>query len=232
MNIYKIRKRIAHHGIASTAFDLGYRIANRALTAVIMKVVVLTPDTVNRSLIAGRDDRWRFLSQEEFEHFSKSDPSLYLGEDLAQAFARGDQCYALVQDGTLGAYGWYSQHPTPASANLTVEFDPDYVYMYAGFTAAAFQGMRLHGIGMARAMQAFADQGRKGLISYVEANNQASLKSCERVGYRNVGTVAIAGIGSACVAYHSPGCRLFGFRVRAGRSSWLPRETSAAHTRV
>jgi hypothetical protein len=227
--LQKIQQLVSYHGLGKTAFNLGYRVANRFMTAMVLKVVVLTMDGVNKGLIAGLDDRWKFLTREELEHFSKVDSSLDLDPDfLAHALARGDRCYGFVQDGVLGAYGWYSNHPTPASANLTVEFDPDYVYMYAGFTADAFRGMRLHGIGMARAMQAFTEQGSKGLISYVEAHNQASLKSCKRLGYRTIGTVIIASVGRACVSYPSPGCKPFGFRVAVGRSSWLQPETLAA----
>lgn len=217
MKSQSIRQHSSRYGLVSTAFNLGYRGVNRAFTAMVLKVLVLSPDGVNRSLIKGQDDRWKFLSREEIERFSRSDPALGLdGEFLTQAFARGDRCYGVVQDGVLVSYGWYSRQPTPISEHLTVQFNPDYVYAYKAFTAPAFRGRQLHGIGMGRAMQAFLEQGRKGLILYVEAHNQASLKSCERIGCRNIGTVTVAGVGRACAACSSPGCRPFGFGVRVG----------------
>lgn len=213
----QVRQFASRYGILSTAYHLGYRIVAHASTFIIMKVVVLTMDDVDRSLLAGSDEGWGFLSREQLEAFAKADPGLDIEPGfLDKAFAHGDRCYGYVQDGVLAAYGWYTNQPTTMAPWLTIAFDPAYVYMYKGFTAPAFRGMRLHGIGMARAMQAFVQSGAKGLVSYVEADNEASLRSCERLGYKIVGTTVVAGFKRACLSFSSEGCRPYGFRVKVG----------------
>src|SRR5215208_3900305 len=98
-HLQKIQQLVSHHGLGQTAFNLSYKIANRFMTAMVLKVVVLTMDGVNKSLIADVDNRWKFLTREELEHFSKLDALLQLNADfLAHAIARGDLCYGFVQD--------------------------------------------------------------------------------------------------------------------------------------
>lgn len=41
---------------------------------------------------------------------------------------------------------------------------------------------RLHGVGMSMALRHYLARGFKGLVSYVESTNFASLKSCSRMG--------------------------------------------------
>ena len=108
---------------------------------------------------------------------------------MDQAFARGDRCYAYVEDGTLGAYTWYSTDPTPLQDGLVATFHPDYIYMYKAFTVPAFRGRRLCGIGVTQAFQALMREGtHKGLVCYIEVHNQPSLKALRRIGFKLVGT--------------------------------------------
>jgi hypothetical protein len=225
MNIQKLRSFVSRHGLAHTAFYLGYKTVNRAVTAKVLKVIVLPRDSINRSLLTGSDEHWSFLSREELERFAKADPTLNLSDEfLSHAFAHGCQCYGFVQDGTLGSYLWCTNRPYPSppsmSPRLTVQFDPDYVYAFNGFTAPAFRGLRLHSIGMAQGLQSFVEQGIKGGIGYVEVYNRDSLKSCVGHGYRTIGTAAYFAVGYKGVAYASPGCKPYGFRVAVDEISW------------
>ncbi len=85
--------------------------------------------------------------------------------------------------------------------------------MYKGYTVPAYRGKRLHGIGMARALEAISKEGNAGLISYVRSNNFASLKSCYRMGYRDFGNLFVAKLNGQYVTYTSKGCKAFGFHV-------------------
>ncbi len=114
----------------------------------------------------------------------------------------------------LAAYGWYSNKPTTLDfEGLRLQFDDKYIYMYKGFTAPEHRGQRLHAIGMTRALEAYLQRGYRGIVSYVEWNNFASLKSCYRMGYRHLGNVVIAGVRGHYILRHDAGCEALAFRV-------------------
>jgi hypothetical protein len=119
---------------------------------------------------------------------------------LRDAARRGDRCYALFQGETLASYGWYSDRPSSIDDNLLIHFDPVYAYMYKGYTVPAYRGLHLHAVGMCRAL-------RDGLISYVQSNNFASLRSVARMGYRIFGTVFLVRLGGRNLTYATRGCR-------------------------
>ena len=143
---------------------------------------------------------------------------------LRRARASRDECFAIREGETLAAYGWYSTSANHFSDDLTLHFDPRWVYMYRGFTNPTYRGQRLHAIGMTRALAAYRARGHRGLVSCVEARNEASLKSVYRMGYRHFGTIYGLTLGSLIgargrksrrltrpVTWCTPGCRKFGF---------------------
>jgi len=134
---------------------------------------------------------------------------------LREAAVRGDACYGIRHGDVLAAYGWYARGPTPVSDELTLHFSRDYVYMYKGFTDPHHRGHRLHAIGMTRALAHYRNLGYRGIVSYVESTNFDSLKSCFRMGYTVFGSVYMVKIFGRWLAFSSPGCWRFGFRVVA-----------------
>ena len=100
-----------------------------------------------------------------------------------------------------------------------LHFDHAYTYMYKGYTVPAYRGKRLHAVGMCRALRAFTDEGKKGLISYVFSNNFASLHSVLRMGYRIFGEVYVLRAGTHAFTYATIGCRDYGFRVESPKAS-------------
>jgi len=214
------------HGLVSWAFNLAYRAVNRVATLMILKVEVVTMDTVNKDLLNEHNDGWRFLSPTEVRQFSEADTSLGLNEKfLSEACDRGSRCYALVKANRVVSYGWYSRVPTRISHRATAHFDQNYRYFFKAFTSPEFRGLRLHGTGLARALKIFTEEeGIKGIIYYVEAHNQSPLKARKRIGSRAAGTAIVVGIGDACTSYASPGCRTLQFRVQIGNSPIKPPE--------
>jgi hypothetical protein len=101
--------------------------------------------------------------------------------------------------------------------------------MYRGFTHPGYRGQRLHAIGMTMALAAYRARGFKGLVSCVDVRNDASLKSCYRMGYHDFGAIYVMTLGRLFGLRHppgrflrypiihcTPGCKAFGF--------WLERE--------
>ena len=131
-----------------------------------------------------------------------------------EALAKGDECYGILNGDTLVSYGWYSIRPTRIDPpELLLEFDTEYIYMYKGYTHPDFRGHRLHGIGMTQALKHYKSKGLKGIVSYIEADNFASLKSAFRMGYRTFGSVYIFSLFGTIFTRTTPGCRKCDFRI-------------------
>lgn len=190
MKIQDLQLAIKNAGIRGACYDLGYRVGKKLARLTVLQGMTLTPESLDRSFLEG-NPRYRhgFLPEAELRAFART-PGLELDDAfLDQALAKGDRCYGIVDGGTLASYGWYSTNPTPIDDELTLHFDPRWVYMYKGYTGHAYRGQRLHAIGMARSMTEHVALGLKGIVSQVEANNFSSLKSVHRMGYVDVGRI-------------------------------------------
>ena len=127
---------------------------------------------------------------------------------LGRAAAVNDECFAIRAGDVLAAYGWYSSSANRFSDQLTLHFDPRWVYMYRGFTHPAYRGQRLHAIGMTMALAAYRSRGFEGLLTCVEHSNSASLRSCVRMGYRAFGRIYAVQLGRLPGLRHLKSTRL------------------------
>ena len=108
------------------------------------------------------DSKWVNLpSPLKLVHLNRSELLVFAENaenELDQAFvnsaiSKGDDCYGILDGGTLANYGWYSRMPTLIDNDgLLLEFDPRYIYMYKGFTLDRYRGQRLHAINKTRAL--------------------------------------------------------------------------------
>jgi hypothetical protein len=204
-------------GAARAAHGLVYRTLNRLTDYQVLKGVKVTrPDP---GFLSGPETyRYGFLDADTLRRLA-TEPQYELDEDfLNEALPRGDECFGILTGDTLASYGWYSKKPTNISADLVLHFNPEFIYMYKGYTHLGYRGQRLHAIGMTMALQAYLKRGYKGLISYVEANNYGSLKSCYRMGYEDVGKIYVARLFRRYRTWHTRGCRAHGLEVRPTRA--------------
>lgn len=144
---------------------------------------------------------------------------------VARELAMGHECFGIREGDSLAAYGWYSTTPTHFTDDLSVRFGRQWVYMHSGFTHPAYRGRRLHAIAMTVALTLYRARGYRGLVSVVSTGNEASLKSCDRMGYRQFGTIYTArlgrlrglrhipGIKDRVLVFATPGCREFRFKL-------------------
>jgi len=152
-----------------------------------------------------------FIDYETLRTQSAADPELEMEEEfLREAIEKQDLCYAISNDERIVSYGWYSQKPTKMNGDLYFHFDNQYIYMYKGVTKPGFRGKRLHAIGMALAMQSPQLRNSKGMVSCVERQNLASLRSIYRMGYRRTGSIYMLSFFGNYFSYSSPGCTLTG----------------------
>ena len=135
---------------------------------------------------------------------------------LDQALAKADQCYGFRRNGVLAAYQWYSTEPTDTGwRNLAVNFSNDYVYMYKGFTHPDHRGNRLYPIGVTTALAHYLSLGYKGILSFVESNNFASLRACYQMGYRDFGKMYVIDVLDRCRIFADASCEQYDFRLQA-----------------
>jgi len=167
-----------------------------------------------------------FLGAAEVRRYAER-PEYDLTEPyLTRALTAGDGCFGLRADGTLAAYGWYATRAHRFSDEHVLRFGRDWVYMHHGFTHPAHRGRRLHAIGMTLALAAYQARGFRGFVTLVAADNEASLKSCARMGYHVFGTLYAVRPGRVLrkvglthplldipVAWCTPGCRAFDMQL-------------------
>jgi hypothetical protein len=211
--VQKLKKRLRRHGALNTLYELGYKATNSVVVLRVLRGVHI--ERVNAEFLESPAGyRAGFLTPGELREYAR-DPASELSERfLDEALARGDECYAIRDGDALAAYGWYSFGRTPIGlSDLVLHFSPERVYMYKGFTDTRYRGQRLHAIGMTRALEHYLSRGYQGIVSYVEADNFASLKSCFRMGYEEFGSVYVIRAHGHYFALSSPGCRRFAFRV-------------------
>jgi hypothetical protein len=148
-----------------------------------------------------------FLDRATLRRFC-DDPRYDLSpEILDEALGRGDECYGILDGDRLASFGWYSAVPTRISDSLRFCFDRRYVYMYKGYTDPDDRGRYLRALGMTLALQRFRERGAAGVVSYVDATNFDSLRSCYRMGYTDVGRIYCLRAGGYYWIHPDAGCR-------------------------
>ncbi len=203
-----------------------FKIANTLTYCVAIEGMTLRLAAVDPSFF--EDDgvfRHRFFGPGDFTRYGASADIGLDAAFLREAKERGDRCYVFLHGDTIASYGWYSTKPIGLglrghdafSDPLQLYFDSSYVYMYSGFTRPEYRGRRLHGKGMAAALRAYSNRGLKGIISYVEASNRASLRSCDHLGYERFGRIYAVRLFGKYFVHCTPGCHAHRFEVKQGR---------------
>ena len=144
---------------------------------------------------------------------------------VESAIAAGDACFAIHDGGTLAAYQWYSTLAHAFDDTVDVHWRSGHVYMHHAFTHRRYRGRRLNAFSATLALRHYLRQGYEGVACCVEHDNQTSLKSFARIGFRQVGTIVVFKLGRLVglrrsrhpllerfVVYVSPGCKALGFR--------------------
>lgn len=198
---------VNNHGWKNTSYFLLLRAMNKFTYTKVLTCIVT--DKVNSNLMS-IDPKFThgFLKDEELMLHSKDSSNELPAAFLQKAMKKGDKCYAIVDREGIAGYGWYSDQPTETDIKkLSFSFDSSYMYMYKGLTKKNYRGQRLHAIGMSWALQRSLEMGKKGLVSYVEANNFDSLKSCYRMGYKKIGSIVVVNLFGKNFLYHSKACK-------------------------
>jgi hypothetical protein len=226
MNYAFVRYNFQNFGAVACVHDVAKRAVNKVVPFRVLRTMKLTREGVDaRYLEMPSGFRGHFATADELARWQGEARHQLDRKFLQEALAREDRCFAITSGQSLASYGWYAQRPTAISTDLVLHFNPAWVYMFKGYTLPEFRGMRLHAIGMAHALDAHVREGAKGLLSYVESNNFASLRSCYRMGYEPLGTIVACRLHRKTHTFESPACRRYGLRLETAAPS--PRHTTA-----
>ncbi len=224
MNPKKIARRVYDNakafGLGASLRDVAYLTGQKLVDMKILKGMTAVLPDIDAKLLQAAPFQARFASGQELVKAAR-DPRWQAELDPAfveGALEKGDECMAIFDGEVLASVGWYSRQPTVVTNEMMLHFDPEWAYMYRGYTVPEYRGKRLHGVGMSLACQAYTERGARGLISYVEFNNLQSLRSVERMGYRIFGDIYLLSIGGRERAWSSPGCRAYAFRLEPTHS--------------
>lgn len=186
LRLAEVRQRDGWRAAAQLVVD---RLGKRLLGLDVAHLIWLPRDAMQISLEAESGLEWRFLTAEEVADFGH-DATLELDADtVLRASGRYDFCYAALDEGRLAAYGWYALGAIEAehAGGVAMSYPTHVAYMYKGFTHPDYRGRRLHALAMGRALVALEAFGVDTLLSIVDWTNRASLKSCARLGYQDLG---------------------------------------------
>ena len=210
----RFRETRAQHGRWPAWQLIIDRCGKRLLGASVTNVVRLEAGSVSDNLKADPEFSFRFLSPGEVREFA-ADPRNDLDATfIARAEAGHDLCYAATREDRLAAYGWYALGSIEAEhgGGQAMSFPANMAYMYKGFTHPDFRGQRLHGLVMGLALRELAARGVDQLISTVDWTNWASLKSCYRLGYTDLGCIVSCGPRCCPLTFSSRAPRRLGVR--------------------
>lgn len=220
MQLRTLTHNVKMHGIRATASMYGHFAAReiagiRTLRGMVLEAPVPALTSIDAPY------RARFLDKKELQDLAERAALEYdlSPEFVETALDRGDFCFAVLASDVVAAYGWYTARPVRMDRETELTFDPSFIYMYAGFTHPRYRGRRLHATGMGLACVHFRKRGHRGLISYVDATNLSSWRSCLRLGYRHFGNVYRLQIAGRSLAWSDGGCREYKFHVR--RAGWV-----------
>lgn len=206
-------------GVKGTLFKLFDAVLHKALRTHVHRVVWLELESVAQMAPPDESITFRFLTADEIAAFAQ-DPSYFIDPSLVEGVRSGHEvCFAALACERLAAFGCYTlEYVEPEqAAGAAMSFPSDVAYMSYGFTHPDFRGFRLHGLIMGLALKELAKRGITKFVSIVAWTNIASLKSCERLGYVDLGNMITIGNKQSAIGFYPRTAKELG--VRFGRNA-------------
>lgn len=185
-------KRFGFKAVARHVID---RVGGASVGLQVVDVVWLDVAGLKMNLNADPKFEFRFLEAHEVAKYAEEPANELDAAMIDRAVGGRDLCFAVINEGRLAAYGWYALDAIEAEHNFGVamSYPSTVACMYKGFTHPDFRGAKLHGVGMGLALQNLAQWGVTSLVSTADWTNDASLRSCDRLGYERLGRIVATG---------------------------------------
>ena len=189
-----LRTECSRFGIGAAVRLVADKVGSRLFGLKVSHVVWLDVEEVVVTAASLPKFAFRFLNADEVAAYARNPANDLDDQFVARAADGRNSCFAALDGDRIAAYGWYARDWIEGEHcdGFGLKMPPEVVYMYKGFTHPDYRGQRLHGAVMGLALKAFTESDVRALISTVEWTNDASLKSCARLGYRRIGVLARA----------------------------------------
>jgi hypothetical protein len=217
----RFRQLAQRHGLCPAMATLLSRAASRCATLNVGRLLWLEAERISPPPPSESGFCYRLLTAEELPRFAV-DPTHELDPGFAERLRRGhDFCFAALAGPQLAAYAWFALRSIEPEhcGGVTLSFPADVAYTYKGFTRPEFRGLGLYGQVISQGLRGLAGHGVDKLLASVEWTNWASLKSCYRLGYVDLGPLVALGRGRWRIVVPPKAARRRG--IRFGRSAEL-----------
>ncbi|MEQ8208403.1 MAG: hypothetical protein RH917_01120 [Lacipirellulaceae bacterium] len=166
----------------------------------------------------------RRLSEQDVRSHSLLPDYQLAAEDADRLRRASHECLAAFVDNQLAAYAWYAFEGVAAKLNrgaddasgVALTYPRSMVFLYKGFTHPKFQARGLIGLIQQHALRTFNSRGINTLLSTAEWNDKKELENHQRVGFRPVGRIFVAGAAGETVLKVTADAKAID--VRAGKS--------------
>lgn len=148
---------------------------------------------------------FRALSAQDIDEFA-GDPEHDLDSSLS-ALLDDDHtvCFAVLEDGRLASYCWYTVAPVSAEHHwgVALHLPPHTAYAFKAFTCPAYRGQGLHQSAMELAFEELSRRfGTRRVLASISWTNEASRRCYRAAGFRELGSLITS--GSRPVVRHVP----------------------------
>ncbi len=218
--LHSICRHYRRVGLFALVHAVLYRFAQRLMTLDVTRVLLLDQQAIKIPKQIDSETRFDFLTAEEVCRFSE-DPHSELHASHADRLAGGrDFCFAAISENRLAAYAWFALDSVSAEGNrgrqentgVAVAFPQNTAFMYHGFTHPDFRGQGLYGQINGLAMRKLSDQGIQFLLSTMDWTNRAAYRSCQRLGFIELGFLWRWGWGRWMHTWAPQKAKRLGFR--------------------
>lgn len=202
-----IRDQINRYGYRKTAYDILLKVAYRTIKGQIFSCFKLPADEINKSTLTtpALPYSFGFLELDQLLPLIKPEEMTMTHEFAKNGFTKGDRCFGVVDGDNLAHYSWYSISPTHVLDDLQFQFPTDKVYMFNAFTSQRYRGKKLYPLAVTQAVKSYINQGYKGALTIIAANNYSSISAVEQIGFSAIGKFYVSSFGGSYV-YPSSGC--------------------------
>lgn len=203
-----------HHGLPASLHWFAARLGEKLFRLEVADLLWLDGSKMPPTISIDPAFTFRFLTAAEIKRYS-ADPIYELAPDcVRRATSSHHFCFAVLDGQRLASYSWYAPGAIEAEHNVGVamSFPANAAYMYKAFTHPDYRGRRLYGAGMALALKALEERGITKLVTTVHTNNFASLASCRRLGYEQIGRIWTLGRGHRRWAIKPQTAKKFGIQ--------------------
>ncbi len=142
---------------------------------------------------------WGFIELEDLKGRLEADHLTISGDFVGEADEKGDRCFAILREGRLVHYSWYSTVSTRVIGNSLIEYPEGWVYMYNAFTLPGYRGMGMYPTAVTQALNHLQSDGFDKCIALVNMDNPSSSVPLMKIGFSEIGKILVMAKGSSLI---------------------------------